>query len=101
MGHKFTKASFEYLAKEAAGLEFEVSTGYRRPSGEVVGWSITLDAPKGKIFRGSFCHVDCSLQGPTPAVDWDLACRGLREILEDGFEDCAEEGCEVCAEASE
>lgn len=102
MTKKLTKADFEYLATQTgAPVEFEVSEGYRRPSGEVVFWSITLDAPKGKIFRGSFCHVDCSLQGKTMKVDWDLAFRGLREIFEDGFLDCEDEDCDVCHGGSE
>lgn len=103
MAKKLTKADFDYLATQTgAALEYEVTEGGRhRRTGELIPWSITLDAPKGKIFRGSFCHVDCSLQGTTARVDWDLAFRGLREILEDGFLDCEDEECEVCHGDSE
>lgn len=91
-----TKKRFMAAAAKA-GIEVEYRHGYIHPrTGEERGWEITLDAPAGKLFTTSQCHVDCSLQGDGRTPIWADVLQGLYEIIDAGFEDCEDAECDVC-----
>ena len=93
-----SRARFFALAA-AAGIEVEYDAGRRRHprTGELVPWGMLLDSPPGKIFVGSHCHVDGSLQGEDEVTpDWKLQARHLQSLIDEGFADCTDAECETC-----
>lgn len=97
-----SRAKFFALAA-AHGIEVEYDAGRKSHprTGELVPWGITLDH-RGKVFRGSGCHSDCSLQGDDEVTpDWQVELKALQSIVDEGFEDCDDPDCEWCAEARE
>lgn len=62
-------------------------------------WTIILDAPPGKIFRGQDFHYTCALHGHDflkDCVDWNKTATDIERIATEGFEDCKDEDCEWC-----
>ena len=102
-----TKKKFYELA-EKHGVDVSYDRGYIdhfhggiNGRGGPVPFGITLDAPDGKLFVASSCHVDCSIQGDpgTTTTDWRAACVKLKSIIEDGFIDCDDPDCDQCADS--
>lgn len=95
------KANFIALA-DAAGISVDYSAGRASHprTGEPVPYELTLDAPAGKLFNTSDCHVDCSLMGQCDPVeitpDWNPLADALRGIVAAGFSDCADPNCDTC-----
>ena len=80
-----TKAKFFQMA-EAAGCEVD----YHRAEGMV--WCVVW-APEDQEFAGSSCACDASFNQMTTAsggaIDWPAACAALKDVLADGFQECA------------
>jgi len=96
-----TKKDFMALA-ERNGIEVEYDAGRKSHprTGEPVPWSITLDSPPGKIFNGSWCHVDCGMSGEGDVIetapDWAREIKTLEAIIAEGFSDCDDPECDTC-----
>ena len=61
--------------------------------------TVDLYSPDGKVFVGSGCHTDCSIQDLTDAdsIDWPAALTSLERIIAIGFEDCPDgDACDYC-----
>ena len=88
-----SKARFWAIA-EAADIEVLYHVGGKHPrTGELIPYELTLDAPDGKWFVGSYCSCDCSLMGQEgeTSPNWRKLCQGLEAIIADGFVDAEEE----------
>lgn len=93
-----SKKVFSEIASQH-GIEFDyMAGGHKHPrTGDIVNYTLMLDAPKGRIFNTSGCHCEGSLNGLGGAkIDWEQAIKALRYIIEDGFSDCEDEDCDVC-----
>lgn len=83
------------LIKEAekAGCELDIDN-----DGSEV--SITLDAPEGKVFKGTGGHVEHGLHGHGFQrgfkPNWKETMIDLRRIIGEGFTDCTDPECDIC-----
>lgn len=87
------KLEFEKLCEEH-GIQLSYGRSYtRKHDGITYPYWILLDAPEGKNFASSECSSDGSIQGTdeNPKVNWTIALKALKEIIELGFEDADEE----------
>ena len=67
-----------------------------------VGHALYLDAPKGKLWVESNCHVSCALHGnghfdALTSEDLALTFADVKSIIEAGTVDCDDEDCETCS----
>ncbi len=62
------------------------------------GWLITLDAPTGKLFVSSGCHVDCGIHGNgwRTQPDWACTYANAMAAIDCGFLECDDPDCEFC-----
>jgi hypothetical protein len=95
-----SRAKFMALAK-SHGIDVEYTGGRRSHprTGEPVCWEMILDAPEGKTFTSSGCHMDCSIQAASEnevVPNWGDAIHELQGIIALGFGECDESECDVC-----
>lgn len=66
-----------------------------------IGHGLYLDAPDGKVWRESGCHVSCAIHGhdyhgALTGEDLRKALADVQKIIDLGTEDCTDEDCDVC-----
>ena len=95
-----SKEKFMKLA-ESAGIVVSAEEPAAIVRREKLPYLIPLDAPKGKVFAGTFCHSDCGCQGDPKSgkgVNWVEALDYLNGLIAQGFEDCEDPDCDMCHE---
>lgn len=87
------RVSRSVARRHAASLGLHLSAHW---SG--LSWDLTLEAPPGKLFAGSDCTIDCSINnayGWDPLqkqTDWTPILRAIAVIHADGYVDDEDNG---------
>lgn len=98
--HHPTSQQYEHAFAELArafGIEYDYTPG-GRVAGVIVPFHIMLDAPKGKLFKGTLIHCDGGIQGNDneTRANWKRCYLELDKIIAEGFVTCDDADCEIC-----
>jgi len=92
---KTTKKTVEdFVAKLQDGTSIEIDTS----ADEV---SIILDAPPGRVWNESGCHISCGIHGhgfvfSGKRINWTATLADVISIIDQGTELCDDEDCDAC-----